>query len=132
VHSEIERLRRENARLRAPKQLYVHVSELPAPKIPETTPIQEVFRTLAENETRNRRIAGDVIAAYREGRKILVLTERTGQLETLHEMIAGEVENCFVLLGRLPGKQRVEIFDRIEELTEHAHVFLATGRLINR
>jgi hypothetical protein len=51
---------------------------------------------------RNRRIAGDVLAAYREGRKVLVLTERKDHLRLLQEALGDEVEHCFVLHGRLP------------------------------
>jgi len=83
---------------------------LPTPVIPPDSPIQEVFRILTNDVKRNRRIAADVLTAYREGRKVLVLTERTGHLPLLQEALSDEVEHCFVLHGRLSRKQRTAIF----------------------
>jgi hypothetical protein len=71
----------------APAQLEVWPKVLPAPEIPPDSPIQDVFRILANDATRNRRIAGDVLAAYREGRKVLVLTERTDHLPLLRKAL---------------------------------------------
>ena len=69
----------------APSELVVLPQYLSAPEISQDFPIQEVFRILATGAKRNRRIADDVLAAYREGRKVLVLTERTEHLSLLRE-----------------------------------------------
>ncbi|MCK9230022.1 MAG: DEAD/DEAH box helicase family protein [Syntrophales bacterium] len=115
----------------APAQLEVWPKVLPAPEIPPDSPIQDVFRILTNDATRNRRIVGDVLAACREGRKVLVLTERTGHLPLLREALGDGVEHCFVLHGRLSKKQRTAVFAELEELDESApRVLLATGRLI--
>ncbi len=114
-----------------PTHLNVWLQVLPAPEIPPDSSIQDVFRIIANDTTRNRRIAGDVLAAYREGRKVLVLTERTDQLPLLLEALGNEVANCFVLHGRLSKKQRTAVFADLEVLDESApRVLLATGRLI--
>jgi len=115
----------------APAQLEVWPKVLPAPEIPPDSPIQDVFRILANDVIRNRRIGGDVLAAYREGRKVLVLTERTDHLPLLQEALGDEVEHCFVLHGRLSKKQRTAVFAELDTLDESApRVLLATGRLI--
>lgn len=115
----------------APTQLEVMPKYLHAPEIPPGATIQEVFRVLVGDTGRNRHIADDVLAAFREGRKVLVLTERTEHLALLHEALGDEVEHCFVLHGRLPKKQRATIFAELEALDETApRVLLATGRLI--
>ncbi len=115
----------------APAQLEVWPKVLPAPEIPPDSPIQEVFRILANDATRNQRIAGDVLAAYREGRKVLVLTERTDHLPLLQGALGDEVEHCFVLHGRLSKKQRTLVFAELDSLEEsEPRVLLATGRLI--
>jgi superfamily II DNA or RNA helicase len=102
-----------------------------APEISPDSPIQEVFRILANDITRNRCIAGDTSAAYREGRKVLVLTERTDHLPLLQEALRDEVEHCFVLHGRLSKKQRSTVLAELDALDESApRVLLATGRLI--
>lgn len=113
------------------KQLEVWPRVLLAPEISPDSPIQEVFRILANDITRNRCIAGDTSAAYREGRKVLVLTERTDHLPLLQEALRDEVEHCFVLHGRLSKKQRSTVLAELDALDESApRVLLATGRLI--
>jgi superfamily II DNA or RNA helicase len=115
----------------APSELVVLPQYLSAPDIPPDFPIQEVFRILASDAKRNRRIAADVLAAYREGRKVLVLTERTEHLSLLREALRDDVEHCFVLHGRLSRKQRTAIFAEVDALDGSApRVLLATGRLI--
>ena len=115
----------------APTQLEVLPQYLFAPEIPLNAPIQEVFRILVNDAKRNRQIADDVLAAYWEGRKVLVLTERTEHLQFLHEALRNEVAHCFVLHGRLAKKQRAAIFAELEALDGTApRVLLATGRLI--
>ncbi len=115
----------------APAILEVIPAYLPPPQISPETPIQEVFRAIAADENRARRICRDVIAAYREGRKILVLTERTGHLELLRAALEGEVKNCFVLHGRLGKRQRQNILGELAALDNSApRALLATGRLI--
>ena len=115
----------------APAQLEVWTKYLPAPEIAPDSPIQDVFRILSNDAARNRYIAEDILASYREGRKILVLTERTDQLPLLQEALGNEVEHCFVLHGRLSKKQRTAVLADLEALDESApRVLLATGRLI--
>jgi len=99
--------------------------------IPPDTPVQEVFRILINNQERNRRIADDVLEAYEQGRKILVLTERTDHLQTLNELLKNKTENLFILHGRLSAKQRRTVIESLHQLEETApRIILATGRLI--
>jgi superfamily II DNA or RNA helicase len=115
----------------APSQLEVWPQNLPAPEIPPDSPIQTVFRILTSDEKRNRKISEDILNAYREGRKVLVLTERIDHLARLHKGLGNEVEHCFVLHGRLSKKQRASIFSELKSLEGSTpHVLLATGRLI--
>jgi len=115
----------------APAQLEVWPQYLPAPDILPDSAIQDVFRILTKNAERNRHIAQNILTAYREGRKVLVLTERTEHLELLREILGEEIEHCFVLHGRLPKKQRAGILSALAELGDSTpHVLLATGRLI--
>ena len=114
-----------------PERLEVWPRQLSCPDIPSGSAIQEVFRILANDPERNRRISRDVMAAYREGRKILVLTERTDHLELLREALGETIEYCFVLHGRLSRKTRATILGELDVLNESApRVLLSTGRLI--
>lgn len=115
----------------APARLEVWPKAFPAQEIPPDSPIQDVFHILAGDETRNRRIAEDVLTSYREGRKVLVLTERTDHLPLLREALGDEIKHCFVLHGRLSKKQRATVLAELEALDESVpRVLLATGRLI--
>jgi superfamily II DNA or RNA helicase len=115
----------------APAQLEVWPKYLPAPDIPPDSPIQEVFRLLNIDIKRNSVIAADVLAAYREDRKVLVLTERTEHLPLLHAALENKVEHCFILHGRLSKKQRTTVLAELEALDQSSpRVLLATGRLI--
>ncbi len=93
--------------------------------------IQEVFRQLAADRGRNDRIVADVLSAYRGGRRVIVLTERTDHLDTLQGGLDGEVNQLFVLHGRMSRKQRAAQLSALEALPgETPRVLLATGRLV--
>ncbi|MDP2183398.1 MAG: DEAD/DEAH box helicase family protein, partial [Actinomycetota bacterium] len=59
--------------------------------------IQEVYRLLAGDETRNALIVEDVVAAASEGRSALVLTERTAHRDMLASLIAERTPHVFTL-----------------------------------
>jgi superfamily II DNA or RNA helicase len=112
-------------------QLEVWPQNLSAPEIPSEARIQDVFRILANDACRNTRIAQDISDAYGEGRKIIVLTERTEHLDRLREALSDSIEHCFVLHGRLSKKQRAVIFAELAGLDDSVpRILLATGRLI--
>jgi len=115
----------------APTNLKIFPRALQAPAMPADAKIQDVFRLLAADDSRNRRIAKDILAAYEEGRKILVLTERTEHLTLLHNALGTKAQNCYVLHGRLMKKQRATVLSELEGLDANApRILLATGRLI--
>jgi superfamily II DNA or RNA helicase len=114
-----------------PARLEVWPKMLSALEIPAGSQIQDVFRMMTNNVERNRHIAEDVLAAYREGRKILVLTERTDHLPLLQEALGDEMEHVFVLHGRMSKKKRAEVLAELHALGDsEPRVLLATGRLI--
>jgi len=93
--------------------------------------IQDIFRQLADSIERSQRIVEDVLQAYRAGRSILVLTERTEHLDKLEMALSGKIENLFALHGRMPRKQRTTLLEALETLPSDApRVLLATGRLV--
>lgn len=65
-----------------------------------------------------RRIAEDVLTAYRESRKVLVLTEWTDHLTLLREELGDDVAHCYILHGRLSKKQRTAVFAEMDALNE--------------
>ncbi|MEI7695027.1 MAG: DEAD/DEAH box helicase family protein [Chlorobium sp.] len=115
----------------APVRLEVWPLNMLAPPIPPESAIQELFWILAHDAARNQRIAEDILVAYREGRKILVLTERTEQLQLLRDNLGEHLTNIFLLHGRLTKKQRSSTLSELNELDGSApRIILATGRLI--
>jgi superfamily II DNA or RNA helicase len=116
----------------APHDLSVSPRMLSGPiLVPEGAGIQEVFRRLADDAQRTATIVSAVVQAYRQGRKVLVLTQRTEHVETLDVALREQVANLFTLHGRLPKKQRTSLISALESLPEAVpRVLLATGTLI--
>ena len=109
----------------------VRVRNLLVPALPQEASIQDVFRALCEDADRNMRIAEDTLNLWNEGRKILVLTERTNHLEKLQEILTVKGVPCHILHGRLSRKQRTIVLDELKAMSDAtARVILATGRLI--
>jgi superfamily II DNA or RNA helicase len=76
-------------------------------------------------------IAAAVREQYRQGRNVLVLTERTDHLESLQQMLQDTVQPLFVLHGRLGRKARVAQLAALDALAgDTPRVVLATGRLV--
>ena len=96
-----------------------------------TENIQEIFSAIISDASRNRKIVDDVLSAYTNGRKVLLLTERAEHLLRLFDLLQDKVEHCFLLHGRLPKKQRASTLRELAELGPHVpRVLLATGKLI--
>ncbi len=99
--------------------------------VPQEVGIQEVFRRLANDPGRTALIATEVQRNYDEGRKVLVLTERTEHLDDIVGMLSAQVPSPFVLHGRLSRKLRATVMSNLDALPPDApRVLLATGKLI--
>jgi superfamily II DNA or RNA helicase len=93
------------------------------------TGIQEVFRHLANDPARTEAIAAEVRGAFQQGRKVLVLTERTEHLDAIR--LALQESAPLVLHGRMSRKQRKDIIAELDALPPGApRILLATGRLV--
>lgn len=101
-------------------------------EFPETDelPVAQIYRLLAESADRNRRIAEDIVMAFKEGRSPLVLTERTHHLELLHELLKPEIDRVVVLKSGLGKKKMMEINRKLNDWKDLPHVILATGRYL--
>lgn len=116
----------------APRSLTVIPRSLATPLNSDSaTGIQDIFRQLAGSIERSQRIVEDVLRAYRSGRSIIVLTERTEHLDMLELALTGQIENLFALHGRMSRKQRATRLEALEALSGDApRVLLSTGRLV--
>ncbi|WP_119157547.1 TOTE conflict system archaeo-eukaryotic primase domain-containing protein [Caldimonas tepidiphila] len=116
----------------APDELEVRPLEWDKPvAMAQDAGIQEVFRALADDTDRTAVIAGEIARAFAEGRKVLVLTERTEHLEAIRVALEGQIPAPFVLHGRMSKKQRAALIAQLEALPPEApRVLLATGKLV--
>ncbi|MEJ7805513.1 MAG: DEAD/DEAH box helicase family protein [Telluria sp.] len=114
-----------------PKELVVHVGQLPTPPIPPHASIQEVIRLLAEDSNRNARIVADAITALNAGRKVLLLTKRTEHLDLLYELLKDIPQPRFLLHGRMKTKERQVVIEAMAALEDDApHILLASAQLV--
>jgi superfamily II DNA or RNA helicase len=116
----------------APQQLEVVARTHCAPiDLAPDAAIQEVFRHLAHDRTRTEAIAAEIVAAFQQGRKVLVLTERTGHLDGILSALEGQVPPPFVLHGRMSRKLRAAYIGELEALSpDEPRILLATGKLV--
>ena len=99
--------------------------------LPPETGIQDVFRHLANDQERTGAIAAEIQTAFAQGRKVLVLTERTEHLDAIHAALAGHEPVPFVLHGRMSKKQRGALIAQLDTLPPYApRILLATGKLV--
>ena len=108
-----------------PRSLYKRID------LPQPSGIQDVFRHLANDPERTTVIAGEIENSCSQGRKVLVLTERTEHLDAIVSALAGTVASPFVLHGRMSKKQRAALITALGALPPDApRVLLATGKLV--
>ena len=93
--------------------------------------IQDVFRHIADDQERTRAVASEVASAFDQGRKVLVLTERTEHLNAIADALRERVPRVFVLHGRMSKKQRANLIAELDALPpESPRILLATGKLV--
>jgi superfamily II DNA or RNA helicase len=99
--------------------------------LPPEAGIQDVFRHLANDQGRTTAIAAKIEHAFSQGRKVLVLTERTDHLDAISAALEGKIPRLFVLHGRMSRKQRAALIEQLDALPSEApRVLLATGKLV--
>jgi superfamily II DNA or RNA helicase len=99
--------------------------------LPTETDIQDVFRHLATDQARTAAVAAEAGDAYRQGRNVLVLTERTEHLDAILAALDGQMLTPFVLHGRMSKKQRAAMINDLDSLPPEApRILLATGKLV--
>ncbi|WP_448099486.1 DEAD/DEAH box helicase [Luteibacter yeojuensis] len=80
---------------------------------------------------RTAAIAEAVQNAFAQGRKVLVLTERTDHLDAVATALLGRIPKPFILHGRMSKKQRATAIMELPGLpADVPRVLLATGKLV--
>jgi superfamily II DNA or RNA helicase len=99
--------------------------------LPTDAGIQDVFRHIANDKSRTAAIAIEAKAAFEEGRKVLVLTERTEHLDAIQLVLSEKGAAPLVLHGRMSKKQRSALITELQALPPNApRILLATGKLV--
>jgi superfamily II DNA or RNA helicase len=110
--------------------LLVHETDLQISGAGET-PIQEVFRTLVEDEGRTALVCDDVLAALNEGRRCLVLSSWTEHCHRLANELSKRGVPPLVLEGSLGKRARATIIQQIENSSPTDKlVVVATGQYL--
>ena len=117
-----------------PRRVIVREISTSFPTDAERQPIHEIWTFLTESEERNRLIASDIVAAYREGRYLAVLSDRKEHLNRL-KLIAREIlpEDAICHMDGSTGrKQRMILIQKLAERAVSATPFVlfATASLI--
>lgn len=99
--------------------------------LPSEAGIQDVLRHLANDQDRTSAIAAEIQGAFAQGRKVLVLTERTEHLDAIRAALDGHEPGPFVLHGRISKKQRGALIAQLDALSPDApRILLAIGKLV--
>jgi len=99
--------------------------------LPREAGIQEVFRHLANYQERTDAIAAEISGAFGQGRKVLVLSERTEHLDAIKTSLGSQVPAPLVLHGRMLKKQRAAVIAALGSLPADApRILLASGKLV--
>lgn len=108
-----------------PKHLFTR------PHLSPDASIQDIFSSLVHDVERTGAIVREVIECFEQGRKVLVLTERTDHLSILAEALLPAVPGLFLLHGRMSRKQRLSTTTELNSLLpDTPRVLLATGKLV--
>jgi len=100
-------------------------------EIPSDFQIQSVYRHLVEDANRTRKIVSQVLDSFSQGRKVLVLSERTEHIDNIYQLLKFEIPTLLVLHGRIPKKERITTMKKLKSLAPaEPRVILATGKLI--
>src|SRR5213593_2452397 len=95
------------------------------------TDFDRAGRHLANDLQRTEAICHEIAVTFGQGRKVLVLTERTEHLDAILAELTGKVPSVFVLHGRMSKKQRAAVIKELDALPpDSPRILLATGKLV--
>lgn len=99
--------------------------------VPDHAGIQDIFTALVNDAQRTQSIVEAVLDCYTEGRKILILTERTDHLSAIALALQPKIPRVFILHGRMSRKQRMVTTAELDQLPpDTPRVLLASGKLV--
>jgi superfamily II DNA or RNA helicase len=99
--------------------------------LPSQASIQEIYGALANDIDRLRLVLADIRELVRDGRALVVLTERREHLDRIANPIRDEIPNVVVLHGGIKPKARRAALAQLAQQSEsEPRLILATGRYL--
>ena len=96
----------------------------------EALKIHQIYQSLIHNESRNQHIVNDVLASLKDGRRVVIITERTEHLKVLQNLLS-DVPNVFVMQGGMGRKKLASVQEAYFSVPENENkVLIATGRFL--
>ena len=93
--------------------------------------ITTLYKKLSEDVMRNNLIVNDVVAAIKNGRTPIILTERREHVALLEELLKPHCDNVISIIGTTSAKSRRETLEKLENIpNSESLVVVATGRYV--
>ncbi len=93
--------------------------------------INEAYKALKENESRNQLIVEDALGCIAQGKTPLILTKFKDHAETLRQLLDGKAQHLFVLQGGRSTKERERIRAALRSVPEKETLaVIAIGKYI--
>jgi superfamily II DNA or RNA helicase len=103
----------------------------PLYQLDEEWHISDVMKHICDNSARNDMIVSDIDALIEEGKKPIILTERSSHIENLRNQMVDKPYEIIELSGRLKAKERKEALESIRKRNPNQKlVIIATGKLV--
>lgn len=91
----------------------------------------DICNELVKDMARNQLIFKDILQEYKQGSKIIVLSDRKEHLSLLEEMLSKAIDHVFIMTGEQNKKTRDLTMRQIKELDfNNSYVLLATSTLL--
>ena len=111
------------------RELIVHPTSLEVSD--DLTHIQDLFRSLVDDEARTMAICDDVVAAVENGRNCLVLTQWTEHLSLVVSALTSRGMTPLVLQGGMGKKARAKVMADLDDASKRGGLILAaTGSFL--
>jgi len=93
--------------------------------------INDIYRDIKNSEIRNNLIVQDVIAAVKQGRNPIILTERTDHVKDLADMLSPHIGNTISMTGGSGTKKSRELLQTVADIpTDEPFALIATGSYV--
>ncbi|KAF0134794.1 MAG: type III restriction protein res subunit [Candidatus Saganbacteria bacterium] len=93
--------------------------------------ITQIYKSISDDELRNRQIVDDIQKCLEASRTPLILTERASHVSTLVNMLEKKCPNVITLVGSASQKEKREIMQRLGSIAkEDPLIIVATGKYV--